>query len=274
MKTLLFSIVVFVLGGIAGCASPEPPRLEVPYRANLPLLDGTLRLNEWPDAGKISRFHAPSNRVEDARWAAVPTQVFVCWNESGLAVLFLCRDPLLTVKPAYRDHPKLYEQDVCEIFIDPHGKLQSYWELQLNTQNILFDQKITLGENPVWGRDGRLTDDFMKSCKREAALDLKGIRHCTGPLYENGRKTGWFAQWFLPGISLYGNDFSAGQILRAQFCRYDYGTDPENPEQIFSYWSSGVLNGCPHTMPRQKGFLVLQKNDPEPPRSPVGLTKQ
>ena len=108
--------------------------------------------------------------------------------------------------------------------------------------------------------DGRLTDDFMKSCKREAALDLKGIRHCTGPLYENGRKIGWFAQWLLPGISLYGNDFSAGQILRAQFCRYDYGTDPNNPEQIFSYWSSQVLNGCPHSMPRHKGFLILQKN--------------
>lgn len=259
MKQILLLTAGLLLGGLIGCATPEPPRLAVPYRENLPKPDGTLRLEEWREAGKISRLHAPSNRVPDARWEAVPTQIFLYWNETGIAVLFLCRDPLITVKPAYRDYPKLYEQDVCEIFIDPTGTLESYWELQLNTKNVLFDQKIILKPNPVWGADGRLTDDFMRSCTRDASMNLEGILTCTGIWQENGKNIGWFAQLFLPGASLNGKDFTAGQVLRGQFCRYDYGTDPNNPEQIFSYWSSKVLNGCPHSMPRQKGYLILQR---------------
>ena len=253
----LFTAVISVLAGLCGCASTEPPRLAVPYRETLPVLDGTLRLSDWQQAGKISRLHAPSNKVADARWEVVPTEIFLYWNKSGLAVLFLCRDPLLTVKPAYRDYPKLYEQDVCEIFIDPAGKLESYWELQLNTQNILFDQKITLNPNPQWGPDGRLADEFMRNCSRDVSLNLEGVESRTGKWFNNGKEIGWFAQWFLPGKALNGKPFAAGQVLRAQFCRYDYGTDPSNPEQIFSYWSSQVLNGCPHSMPRQKGYLFL-----------------
>lgn len=259
-RLLLFAAVIAILTGLCGCACTEPPRLAVPYRETLPMPDGTLRLGEWQNAGRISRLHAPSNRVSDARWEAVPTKIFLYWNREGIAVLFLCRDPLITVKPAYRDYPKLYEQDVCEIFIDPKGTLESYWEFQLNTRNVLYDQKITLKPNPVWGADGRLADDFMKQCSRDATLNLEGLKSCTGSWYENNQPVGWFAQWFLPSCSLNGGDFSDGQVLRAQFCRYDYGTDPQKPEQIFSYWSSQVLNGCPHSMPRQKGYLVLTKD--------------
>ncbi len=226
--------------------------LEIPYTAAPPAMKGNLELREWEGGAVIRKLHPPTNRIADERWEKAATEIRLLWDENFLYLLFLCRDEAILHLPAERDDSKLYLQDVCEVFLDAAGDARNYWEFQLNSGNVLFDQLIQLPGAPEYGADGRLTDEFfLNRVQRDANRNLPGI------ITDAGRTgNGWFTRWAVPAKPLTGRMFADGVRLRAQFCRYDYHFG----EQIFSYWTR-ILNGCPHTMPGHMGTLQLKKQE-------------
>lgn len=254
IRFVVLLLVIFTAKGLRADVM-----LEIPYTTISPMLGGVFSLAEWRHGAVIRELQPPTNRIPDDRWTKAATEIRLLWDEDFLYVLFLCRDDAILTVPAQRDDSRLYLQDVCEIFLDATGNARSYWEFQLNADNVLFDQLIRLPGAPEFGADGRLTDEFfLNRVKCDPSLNMEGIRTDAGKLRQNGKTIGWFTRWAIPAKALFAQlsrkHFADGLRIRAQFCRYDY----QSGEQIFSYWTH-ILNGCPHTMPGHMGVLRFKK---------------
>jgi hypothetical protein len=112
-----------------------------------------------------------------------------------------------------RDAP-LYTEEVVEVFLDPVGDLQSYFEFEVNPLNAVLDLVIR-----------RNRSGFVKNF----AWRCEGLRSET-------RRTpnGWNAELSLPFPSLTSNAVVPGSRWRANFCRIDR---PEGRPRELSAWS-------------------------------------
>lgn len=70
------------------------------------------------------------------------TLVKACWNESNVYFRFVCDDDYIVATMKNRDDP-LYQEDVVEVFIDVNGSGESYKEIEISPNNIIFDAHIT-----------------------------------------------------------------------------------------------------------------------------------
>lgn len=66
------------------------------------------------------------------------TIVKACWDSNALYVRFECVDDYYVSDFKNRNDP-LYEQDVCEIFIDDTGNCKEYVEIVVSPNNVVFD---------------------------------------------------------------------------------------------------------------------------------------
>jgi hypothetical protein len=124
---------------------------------------------------RIRRLHMPQfDAVEASNFAnAVPvqlvetvtgkkpkqgTEVRLAWDPDRLYACFACKDiqPLGTMTK--HDDP-LYEEDVCELFIDPYGYGSLYYELEVNPLNATFDA-IIINDIKAPGRRGSRFQGF------------------------------------------------------------------------------------------------------------------
>lgn len=139
----------------------------------------------------------------EATTGAVPQQrsrVQVRWDEEELRVLIQAEDTHAWATLTERDSP-LYEEEVVEVFLDPVGDLESYFEIEVNPLNAVLD--LVLRRN----RSGYLKD-FAWRCE--------GLRSAV-------RKTAdaWCAELAIPFRSLSAASPKAGDCWRVNFCRID-----------------------------------------------------
>lgn len=71
------------------------------------------------------------------------TTAKACWTAEDLYIRFWCEDDHIVSEYKHRDEP-LYEQDVVEVFLDPTGKGELYYEFELSPYNVQFDAEITI----------------------------------------------------------------------------------------------------------------------------------
>ncbi len=148
------------------------------------------------------------------------TAVRLAWDAAELRVLFHAKDAHPWATLTERDAP-LYTEEVVEIFLDPVGDLESYFEIEVNPRNAVLD--LALRRN----RSG-----YAKSMEWRC----EGLR----TRVELG-VAGWTAELAIPHGSLIGGGMPvAGDEWRANFCRID--RPPRQPRELSAWAAPGRAN--------------------------------
>jgi Carbohydrate family 9 binding domain-like len=158
------------------------------------------------------------------------TEIRVGWHRGELLVLFVCQDPDPWATLTERDAP-LWEQDVVEIFVDPFGDLDCYFEFEVNPLNTVLD---------VFVRRVR------SGMRKDFAWNCEGLRTATGLL-----AYGWVAGLAIPFKSLGECDASRWRI---NFCRIEH---PKDQPRELSAWSP-TFSGTFH-LPERFGALNFER---------------
>ena len=177
----------------------------------------------WSAAGRVYLADNVSGRPPV--WG---TEVRVGRHHEELLVLFICQDPDPSATFTQRDDP-LWEEDVVEVFIDPFGDLDCYFEFEINPLNTVLDVFIRRLR-------GGLRKDFSWNCE--------GLRTATGLL-----AYGWVAGLAIPFKGLGECNLSRWRI---NFCRIER---PKDQPRELSAWSP-TLAGTFH-LPERFGTLTF-----------------
>lgn len=157
------------------------------------------------------------------------TSVRAVWTDEELRVLFHAADTHAWATLTERDGP-LWEEEVVEVFLDPVGDLECYFEIEVNPLNTVLD--LVLRRN----RSGYVKD-FAWRCA--------GLRTAVAKT-----DAGWTAELAIPFSSLTAAPPRAGDCWRVNFCRID--RPPGVPRELTSWSPAGRANF--HT-PERFGIL-------------------
>lgn len=142
-----------------------------------------------------------------------PSWFKTAWDESELRVIFHCEDERAWATLRERD-AALYEEEVVEVFLDPVGDLESYFEIEVNPLNAVCDLVLR-----------RTRSGYRK----DFAWDCNGLRTAVTKDAQS-----WSAELSIPFASLDPALPTRSGVWRANFYRIDRPTD-EPPE--LSAWS-------------------------------------
>ncbi len=174
----------------------------------------------------------PEGTLLDAVTGAVPQQVTTvkaAWDEKEWRVLFLVADDHVQAAQTQRDGP-LWEEEVVEVFLDPVGDLESYFEIEVNPLNTVLDLVVRKNRSGV---------------KKDFAWDCEGLR--TAAARQPG---GWCVEMAIPFPSVAAESPVGGARWRVNFCRIDR---PPGVERELTAWSPPGRRNF-HT-PERFGFL-------------------
>ena len=134
----------------------------------------------------------------------------------------------------------LYQEEVVEVFVDPVGDLECYFEIEVNPLNAILEvvQRRT--------RSG-YAKDFAWRCD--------GLRTAV-----QRTATGWCAELAIPFHSLVATPPNPGTRWRANFCRIDR---PPGVGRELSAWSPPG-RGSFHTPERFGWVEFVSQSDPHP----------
>ncbi len=146
-----------------------------------------------------------------------PTRVTVSRDSAHLRILFQCEDmdPWATIKR--RDGP-LFEEETVEVFLDPFGDLECYFEIEVNPINAVLDLMLR--------RVG-------KGWRKEFAWNCEGLETAA-----TLSPTGWEAAIVIPFAAFLPGAPAAGDVWRANFLRID--RPPGAPRELSAWSPTGL----------------------------------
>jgi hypothetical protein len=155
------------------------------------------------------------------------TRVRMAWSADEWRILFECDDQLPWATLTERDAP-LFSEETVEVFFDPIGDLESYYEVETNPLGAVLDIVFRRSRSGYKG-------DWAWNCDalRVAAAIIPG---------------GWAAEIAIPFLSV-ATAPQQGTRWRANFCRIDRpARDGSLPREI-SAWSPPMRDSF-HTQER------------------------
>jgi hypothetical protein len=135
------------------------------------------------------------------------------WDPDQLHVLFFCEDDHAWATLRQRDAP-LYKEEVVEVFLDPVGDLETYFEIEVNPLNAVCD--LVLRRNRTGYR-------------KEFAWDCAGLQTAVAV-----DESSWTVEMAIPFESLMPGLPRESSPWRANFFRIDR---PASGEPELSAWS-------------------------------------
>lgn len=183
-------------------------------------------------AGRADFFENVSGLAPDQE-----TTVAVWHDDVRLWVQFQCVDALPWATLTERDAP-LFQEEVVEVFLDPFGDGEIYFEIEVNPLNTVMD--LVLRKN----RSGYVRDFSWQ---------------CDGLQTEVHRTTaGWNAVLGIPFLSVSRKVPEIGEQWRVNFTRIDRPGGPAaGPDRELSAWSP-TMHGTFH-VPECFGVLAFVK---------------
>lgn len=188
------------------------------------------------EAGAANWLELPAVMLADAVTGAPPKQktlVRTAWDEREWRVLFQVMDTHVWATYTERDS-MIYEEEVVEVFLDPVGDFESYFEIEINPLNTILD--LVLRRN----RSG-YAKDFSWDCE-----DLRSVVKRTA--------AGWCAELSIPWSSLIAEPPRDGARWRGNFCRIDRPAD--TPRELTAWSTPGRANF--HT-PERFGWIEFSR---------------
>jgi hypothetical protein len=178
----------------------------------------------WDDVPPLELCETTSGRA-----TVQPTCFKTAWTPGHLHILFHCTDSEPWATLTKHDAP-LYDEEVVEVFLDPFGDLETYYEIEVNPLNAVCD--LVLRRN----RSGY---------RKEFAWHCEGLRTqvATGAGF-------WRAEMVIPFASIVPEPPQAGEVWRGNFFRID------RPGRIGMELSAWSPTGFPKFHIQQKfGFI-------------------
>ena len=157
------------------------------------------------------------------------TRVTVGRTSGELNLFFECEDAQPWATITRRDGP-LFQEEVVEVFLDPFGDLECYFEIELNPLNTVFDLMLR--------RVG-------KGWRKEFGWQCEGLETRTALT-----PGGWTGSLSIPFAAMTPNPPNSGSVWRANFLRID--RPPGVPREL-SAWSPTGRNTF--HVPGRFGFL-------------------
>jgi hypothetical protein len=132
-----FKMAVFDVDlGLAAPAitAPAGPRTHRVFRTTEKIIvDGKLDEPAWQKIASTGRFaRTTGGNAKSQTWAKM------LWDDEHLYIAFHCSDSDIRSPYTKRDDP-LWQTDAVEVFLDPSGKGENYYELQVSPANVIFD---------------------------------------------------------------------------------------------------------------------------------------
>ncbi len=212
----VYAAALALSAAVALADAAEPSRIVIPM---LPVGGQTIVIDGDLDDGGWR--HGVSALLSDAATGDEPalgTTLSLAWDFEYLYAAFACEDEgptnaRLTVRDA-----NLWEEEVVEVFIDADGDQNTYYELEWNPLNTLFDAFV-INSGKHW-----LLRDWT----------MAGIQHAVGRT-----DTGWVVEIAMP-LTEFGEAGRVppqiGDVWRANFYRIDRPPHAERPEM--TAWST------------------------------------
>jgi hypothetical protein len=264
-----------LLGWVAGCAatpeaaveedglSEEGPRHYVCRRVREPItIDGRLDDAAWRAAPWSEEFvDIQGSSMPPPRFA---TRMKMLWDDEYLYIGARLQEPHVWATLTERDEIVFYDNDF-EIFIDPDGDTEQYYEIEINALNTIFD--LFLVKTYIDG--GPALHDW----------DLKGMKHAVhiGGTLNNSSDldAGWSIEFALPWAHLAPAAHmpappNEGDVWRINFSRVQwrhrvvdgrYEKVPDTPEDNWVWSPQGAIN---MHLPQHWGFVQFTADAKEP----------
>jgi len=183
------------------------------------------------DASALPWRGLPGVRFCDAVTAAAPkqgTEVRAAWHDDEWRLLFTAADTDPWATMTQRDAP-LYEEETVEVFFDPVGDLESYFEIEVNPLGTVLDLVLRKSRSGYKG---------------DRAWQCEGLRTLV-----RRHDGGWSAEMAIPFASVTNSPPRTGSRWRANFCRIDRPSrDGTLPRELTSW--SPPLRASFHTPER------------------------
>jgi hypothetical protein len=141
------------------------------------------------------------------------TSIRVVWNAEELRVLFHSEDAHISATLTEHD-AALYTEEVVEVFLDPIGDLECYFEIEVNPLNAVLDLVLR-----------RIRSGYRKDFAWDCA-DLRTCVRCDA--------ASWSAELSIPFTSLTDRPPTPDSEWRVNFTRIDR---PPGVERGLSAWS-------------------------------------
>ena len=147
------------------------------------------------------------------------TRVWAAWDADEMRVLIRAEDTRIAATLTERDAP-LYTEEVVEVFLDPVGDGECYFEIEVNPLNAVLD--LVLRRN----RSG---------CKKDFAWRCENLR-----TQVRREAAAWSAELAIPFRSLAAGPPQRGEKWRVNFTRID--RPPGLPRELTAWSPTGSAN--------------------------------
>ena len=179
---LLASSLMFA----ADSASAQDPKHYTCYRALAPItVDGTLDEPSWQSAPRTDLFVDIEGDVKPA--PRFQTRAMMLWDDTYFYVAVDMEEPDVWATFTERDTYDLWFDNDFEVFIDPNGDADEYYELEINALNTVWDLFL------------HRVDGVRQ---RDTAWDIEGLEHAVhiyGTLNQPGDvDQGWSVEIAFP----------------------------------------------------------------------------
>jgi hypothetical protein len=228
---LPFSLaVIFSAGATVPSKVPEPkipfePENYVCYRAAGPVqIDGNLDEDVWSKAPWSENFiDIEGSPKPKPRYR---TMVKMLWDDDDLYIGAYLEEPNVWATLTKRDSI-IYQDNDFEVFIDPDGDTQNYYELEMNALNTVWDLLLI---KPY--RDGGPAVHSWDIQGLKTAVKINGTLN-----NPNDKDKGWFVEMAIPWDVLKECAFPTsvpkpGDQWRVNFSRVEYRLNVEDGDYI------------------------------------------
>lgn len=185
-------------------------------------VDGEFKESFWKNASADDKFW----QVNGKKMSSIKTKVMAVMDGKYLYVGFDVKDDDIFAKMKNNDDPIYDHDDVVEIFIDPRGEGEKYYEIQVSAAGVKFDSSFN-------GRRKDRNDSWDSGIKYAVKVD--------GTLNNSKDKdNGWSAEILIPWKSIEDASSSPpkdGERWKAFFYRINRHTGKKSKSDDFSAWT-------------------------------------
>lgn len=242
-------LTICVVCAVMGCCPspdvplPEPPTYVCMRTCDAINVDGFLDERSWQHAQPMILVLR-----EDGGAPQHATTAKAVWDQSALYVAFQCDDPEMWATMKERDD-RLWEQEVVEVFLDPNGNGDPYFEFEVNPLNVVVDLRLMCS----------LREKGMP-LERVVAWDCRGMQtsvRAKGPVstWQTEQHPGgeWAVEMSIPFDALDTLPHCPpqdGDAWKANFYRIDRPARLAKEEHEFVCWSPIISSKSFHTLDR------------------------
>ncbi|MCU7494116.1 MAG: carbohydrate-binding family 9-like protein [Ignavibacteria bacterium] len=244
-------------------AIPEPkidfsPRHYVCYRADGKInIDGKMDEESWQSAPWSDAFVDVAGGKKPA--PEFNSRVKMLWDDNFLYIAARLEEPDVWATLRERD-TTIYEDNNFEVFIDPDGDSQNYYEFEINALNTFWDLLMTkpyrVGGFPVSAWD-------MRGIKTE--VGIQGTINNPGD-----RDSSWTVELAFPLKVLMQSSGHKGlpkdnEQWRVNFTRVEWGVSSiegkyKRKDDQTSYWAWSPIGRVDYHYPEMYGYVQFSRN--------------